>query len=125
MLLGLDLKNGKKGGFYMRDFYIEVIKKYVESKQMKDYLISVVDELCKWQIIDLICGARANLKDKYETLNLIAEYENDEERKDEYQSATLAASSAKAALDQIKYEKMYIAQGVSFEKVKEFMEWYK
>ena len=109
----------------MRDFYIEVIKKYVESKQMKDYLISVVDELCKWQIIDLICGARANLKDKYETLNLIAEYENDEERKDEYQSATLAASSAKAALDQIKYEKMYIAQGIPFEKVKEFMEQYK
>lgn len=86
----------------MRDFYIEVIKKYVESKQMKDYLISVVDELCKWQIIDLICGARADLKDKYETLNLLAEYENDEEKKDEYQSATLAASNAKAALDELK-----------------------
>ena len=42
----------------MRDFYIEVIKKYVESKQMEDYLISVVDELCKWQIIDLICRCR-------------------------------------------------------------------
>lgn len=75
MLFGLDLKKCKKDGFYMCDFYIEVIKKYVESKQMKDYLIGVVDELCKWQIIDLICGARANLKDKYETLNLIAEYE--------------------------------------------------
>ena len=84
----------------MRDFYIKIIKRYIESKQMRDYLVSIVDDLQKWQIIDLICGARADLKDKYESLSELSELETDEEREDEI-SACNAAKTAKKLLDEL------------------------
>ena len=32
----------------MRDLYIKMIDKYIESRDMRDYLKSIVDELSKW-----------------------------------------------------------------------------
>jgi len=57
----------------MRDLYIDSINKFIESVQMKKYLVENVDILQKWQIIDLICGARASLTDKYEMLKKLSE----------------------------------------------------
>ena len=67
----------------MRELYIKIIKRYIESKQMLDYLISIVDILQKWQIIELICGARAEVKDKIESLLELSKFETDEEKEDE------------------------------------------
>ena len=85
----------------MRDLYIEAINKFMESTQMKNYLVKNIDILQKWQIIDLICGARASLKDKYEMLKKISEKETDE-GKDERNPVTSAANNAKSALEELK-----------------------
>ena len=84
----------------MHDLYIKMIDKYIESRDMRDYLKSIVDELSKWQIIDLICGARADLMDKYESLLQISELETDEEKKEE-DSAFERAKKAKILLDEL------------------------
>lgn len=65
---------------------------------MREYLINNADILQKWQIIDLICGARADLKEKYKSLKKLSEKEYEEE-KNERNSATSAANNAKIALD--------------------------
>ena len=57
----------------MKELYIEAIQKYIESKQMREYLINNADILQKWKIIDLICGARADLKEKYKSLKKLSE----------------------------------------------------
>lgn len=84
----------------MRDLYIEAINKFMESKQMKEYLVENVDILQKWQILDLICGARAGLKEKYEMLKKLSERETDED-KEERNSATSAANNAKSSLEEL------------------------
>lgn len=84
----------------MRDLYIEAINKFMESAQMKSYLVKNVDILQKWQIIDLICGARADLKDKYEMLKKFSEKETDEDQ-DERNSVTSAANNAKSAIEEL------------------------
>lgn len=84
----------------MRDLYIDSINKFIESVQMKKYLVENVDILQKWQIIDLICGARASLTDKYEMLKKLSEKETDED-KEERNSATSAAKNAKSALEEL------------------------
>lgn len=82
----------------MKEIYTEAIEKYIESKQMREYLVNKADILQKWQIIDLICGARADLKEKYDSLKKLSEKETEEE-KSERNSATSAASNAKIALE--------------------------
>jgi len=84
----------------MRDLYIEAINKFMESTQMKNYLVKNIDILQKWQIIDLICGARASLTDKCEMLKKLSEKETDED-KEERNSATSVANNAKSALDEL------------------------
>lgn len=90
----------KLKGACMRSLYIRAIEKYIESEQMKNYLIENVDKLEKWQITDLICGARADLTEKYETLKEIAVLEGDKEAED-LSSASTAAKKAKAALKEL------------------------
>lgn len=82
----------------MKELYIEAIEKYIKSEQMREYLVKNADILQKWQIIDLICGARADLKEKYNSLKKLSERETDEE-KGERNSATSAAGNAKNALE--------------------------
>ena len=84
----------------MRDLYIKIIKRYIESMQMRDYLVSIVDRLQKWQIIELICGARAEIKDKIESLLELTEFETDDEKKDE-DSAYNTAKTGKRLLDEL------------------------
>ena len=84
----------------MRELYIKTIERYIESKQMRDYLISIVNILQKWQIIELICGARAELKDKYASLSALARLETDEEKEEDY-SACKTAEKAKKLLDEL------------------------
>lgn len=84
----------------MRELYIKMIERYIESKQMRDYLVSISDKLQKWQVIELICGARAELKDKYESLSALARLETDEE-KEENNSAYNTVEKAKKLLDEL------------------------
>ena len=84
----------------MRELYIKIIKRYIESKQMRDYLVSIVDKLQKWQIIELICGARAGIKDKIDSLLWLSEFETDDEKKDE-NSAYYTAKIGKRFLDEL------------------------
>jgi len=42
----------------MKELYIETINRFMESKQMKDYLMENIDILQGWQIVELVCGAR-------------------------------------------------------------------
>ena len=84
----------------MRELYIKIIKRYVESNQMRDYLVSVVDKLQKWQIIELICGARAEIKDKIESLLELSKFETNEEKKDE-KSAYNTAKMGKKFLEEL------------------------
>lgn len=84
----------------MRELYIQIITRYIESMQMRDYLVSVVDKLQPWQIIDLICGARAGIKDKIESLLELSEFETDDEKKDE-KSAYNAAKTGKRFLEEL------------------------
>ena len=88
---------------YMRDLYIEAINKFMESTQMKNYLVKNIDILQKWQIIDLICGARASLTDKYEMLKKLSEKETDED-KEERNSATKEGSLSTKASARCCYE---------------------
>ena len=82
----------------MRELYTEAINKFMESKQMKEYLVGIVDELQGWQIVELICGARKDLKDKYEMLKKLSEKETEEEKAERY-SATFAMRNAITALE--------------------------
>ena len=84
----------------MRELYIKIIKRYIESNQMRDYLISIVDDLQKRQIIELICGARAGIKDKIDSLLWLSEFETDDEKKDE-KSAYNTAKIGKRFLDEL------------------------
>ena len=84
----------------MRELYIKIIKRYIESKQMRDYLISIVNILQKWQIIELICGARAEIKDKIESLLELSKFETNEEKKDE-KSAYNTVKIGKILLDEL------------------------
>ena len=84
----------------MRELYIKIIKRYIESMQMRDYLVSIVDRLQKWQIIELICGARAEIKDKIDNLLWLSEFETDDEKKDE-KSAYNTAKIGKIFLDEL------------------------
>ena len=67
---------------------------------MRDYLVSIVDKLQKWQIIELICGARAEIKDKIESLLELSKFETNEEKKDE-KSAYNTAKIGKRFLDEL------------------------
>jgi len=82
----------------MKELYIEAINRFMESKQMKDYLLENIDILVGWQIVELVCGARADLKDKYEMLKKLSEKEP-EETKQELHSATSAMRNAETALE--------------------------
>lgn len=84
----------------MKELYIEAINRFMESKQMKEYLVENIDILQKCQILDLICGARASLKTKYEMLKKLSEKETDKDKIEEY-SATSAVNNAKAALEEL------------------------
>ena len=84
----------------MQELYIKIIKRYIESKQMRDYLVSVVDKLQKWQIIELICGARTEIKDKVESLSELSKFETNEEKEDE-KSAYNTAKIGKRFLDEL------------------------
>ena len=84
----------------MRELYIKIIKRYIESKQMRDYLISIVGDLQKRQIIELICGARAEIKDKIECLLELSKFETNEEKEDE-KSAYNTAKIGKRFLDEL------------------------
>ncbi len=67
---------------------------------MRDYLVSIVDDLQKRQIIELICGARAGIKDKIDSLLWLSEFETDDEKKDE-KSAYNTAKIGKRFLDEL------------------------
>ncbi len=97
----------------MHDLYIKMIDKYIESGKMREYLKSIVDELSKWQIIDLICGARADLRDKYESLLQISELETDEEKK-EHGSAFNRAKAAEELLEELELKKGEIFLNIEY-----------
>lgn len=102
-----DIKEGDQvtdGGGIMYDFYKKMIGRYIESKEMRNYLIGVANELSKRQIIDLICGARADLRDKYESLLRLSEFESDKQKKEDG-SAYERAQKAKKNLDELALKK--------------------
>lgn len=84
----------------MRELYIKAIEKFIESKQMKEYLIENVDNLNKCDIIEMISGAPADILDKYEMLKELAQYEiltNDEPERYSFRHA---ADAAKKVIDE-------------------------
>ena len=85
----------------MKELIKNVIEEYMESEDMKKYLIENIDILQKWQIIELIGGARADLSKKYKTLKVLAENCPDEDKEDWYYTYANAAKVAKEALDEL------------------------
>lgn len=57
----------------MKDLYIKAIEQFMESEPMKRYLIERVDTLDAWQISDLVCGARYDIREKCKMLQELAE----------------------------------------------------
>ncbi|MBQ8637032.1 MAG: hypothetical protein IJ423_03475 [Clostridia bacterium] len=125
----------------MNDLILKVIDEYIESKEMKEYLKNNNKHLQKWQIIDIICGARTDITQKYDTLKKLAKFETPDEENDEFTSYTVTAEHAKQLLDglelksgevfeiseygydsEIKRKRLYGAEpSFSFQKAKKFV----
>ncbi len=56
----------------------DIINTYIESKEMRDYLLNNISELSDRQLADIICGGRKPLSKKCENLKHLAELANDE-----------------------------------------------
>ncbi len=55
-----------------------IISEFIESEDMKLYLIKNAESLSKHQILDLIGYARKSFEDKYQALKTLAKFESDE-----------------------------------------------
>ncbi len=79
----------------MNDLIFKVIDDYIVSKEMREYLKNNIEHLQKWQIINMICGARADIRRKYETPKKLAELEQVDDTNDEILSYKATAEHAK------------------------------
>ncbi len=55
----------------------DIINTYIESQEMRDYLLNNISELSDRQLADIICGGRKPLSKKCEDLKRLAEFSND------------------------------------------------
>lgn len=83
----------------MKNLIFKVIDEYINSKEMCEYLKNNIEHLQKWQIIDIICGARTDMTQKYDTLKKLAKFETSDEANDEFASYTATTEHAKQLLD--------------------------
>ncbi len=65
----------------------DIINTYIESKEMRDYLLNNISELSDRQLADIICGGRKPLSKKCEDLKCLAEIANDEYISEAYTEA--------------------------------------
>lgn len=65
----------------------KIINTYIESSEMREYLIACLSDLSDRQLADIICGGRKPLKQKYADLKLLAEISNDEYITEAYKEA--------------------------------------
>lgn len=84
----------------MRELYIKAIEKFMPSKRMREYLIKNIDNLEKWQVIEMISGAPADIRDKYEMLKELAECETDLDDEKERCTFRFAKDVAKKVIDE-------------------------
>ncbi len=62
----------------MIDTLKSIIPDFIESEDMKNYLIENAEKLSKHQILDMIGYARKSFEEKYKALKALAKFENDE-----------------------------------------------
>ncbi len=62
----------------MIDTLKSIIPDFIESEDMKNYLIENAEKLSKHQILDMICYAKKSFKEKHRVLKAFAKLENNE-----------------------------------------------